>query len=120
MSQRVCQFLLVVLPLAVPLPVLAQVQATDSVATPRLLIVHAGEFSVVVPRDSTRLWQPDSLRLKALLARAQLTGVACPMPVAVPAPGATVPMPVAKPDSLATVPMPAVRSGCFNPLYHPR
>ncbi|MDH3455462.1 MAG: hypothetical protein OER90_01355 [Gemmatimonadota bacterium] len=132
MSRRACQVLLVVVPLAAPLPVLAQAARADGVAAPRLRIELGGGSALMDPRDAIVPWQVDSLgwMLRAperkfdLSAQekivVQFWGVACPMPVFVPAPGTTAPMPNAAPGPPATVTMPTDRTGCFNPLFRPR
>jgi len=134
MRERVLPCWLLAPLLVLPLPVLAQARAADSVAArppgiERPTIPYPG-----VPRDPLRspqreyllhlqvnalLRQPStSLLLKAPATRMPAVFVQCPMPVDVTASDA-VPMPVARPESLATVPMPTVGAGCVNPLRRP-
>ena len=131
LSRRACRFLLVLVPLAAPLPVLAQAANADNVAAPRLGIVLSGDTDLMYPRDSIFPWHVDSLgwMLHALERKFDLwaqeeipvhfRGVACPMPVFVPAPGTTVQIPNAAPGPPTTVPMPTDQTGCFDPLFRP-
>ncbi|KPK04250.1 MAG: hypothetical protein AMS20_08870 [Gemmatimonas sp. SG8_28] len=132
MSQRAYRLWLVVLPFAAPLPVLAQAASVDTVAAPRLRIGLAVESAIAHVHDATLLAPVDSVGWKLHVpertypSESQDTlvvlypGVACPMPVVVPAPNATVPMPTDKSGLRAAVPMPTERAGCFNPLFRPR
>ena len=70
--------------------------------------------------DTSALHRPlalvrDSLRTALALLRASRASTVCPMPVAVPVPGATVPIPVARMPAISK--MPVVPIPCVNPLF---
>ena len=134
MRERMRQCWLLAPLCVMPLPVLAQAGAADSVAARPSGIVRPAIPNPGVPRDTLRSPQREyllhlqvdallrrplpSLLLQGPATRLPAVFVQCPMPVDVTASDA-VPMPVAKPESLATVPMPTVGPGCVNPLRRP-